>query len=83
MRTSMKQRASARIWDIIVTRQVATVPAPKQPSPEKEYTPKVYVSPATRKADKESRGIPTQSLDAEERRTRARVLRWRRQHTGG
>lgn len=75
----MKKRASARLWDIIAKR---TNPMPvKVERPGKvEYSSKEYVSVEGRKASKESGGIPTVSLDAEEQRKRSQVLRWKRQH---
>lgn len=82
MSRSMKQRASNRIWDIIATRAVAKAPPVKSPSPKKEYITKVYQTSTERKEAKESGGIPTQHLSADERRTRSRILQWRRQHGG-
>ena len=76
---SMKQLASARLWDIISAR-ANPMPVKVERPGKKEYSSKEYVSAEQRKASKESGGIPTTFLDAEERRKRAQVLRWKRQH---
>ena len=76
---SMKQRASARLWDII-SKRANPVPVKVERPGKKEYSSKEYVSSEQRKVAKESGGIPTTSLDAEEQRKRSQVLRWKRQH---
>ena len=75
---SMKQRASERLWDIIVAREIP-VPVKAVSSTLKKYSEKEYVSPADPRADKIANGIPVHWLDPPARRLRAKLLRYNRQ----